>query len=694
MSLKYIISNIAIQKNGLFSDTVNISVEQKEKLCNILYYEIKKSEDAKAPLLAHIENVGKYINIEPNEEQRVSPWPDAARTCDFLMSNHVRIITSIMIRSLVMSPYWMISIPNAQEFERAAEDGLNYYGQNFMHIDETLRDCIKLSIEESTAFAEVNYTAKETTKEIVQEYMKMEDFYQEYPVANYEQYGFKSKQDYDDFTDEVAKEIDRVKSVKITGTKYINNTYINADTYNIDETCIIPFNSSNIQTSKGAFFRVELTNDDLLRYADMEFFDKEEVDSVINTSIEQNDTTYESQQDTRYNTQNDASGDLYTRKIFKGAYRYILDEELGLEEEFYIYFAWNEKKLLRIERYMRIDNERPIVVFKPLPIHRKIYGDLLPKYLEDGQEKCSTLDNQIFDNNKMGNMPSYSVSVDELSDQNSTFKDKNEYSYYPGSIAYLKNPNGFRQIQTSQLDYRSMLAFKQDIYRNAQINTGATDLLSGKESVADPTAPGNKTRMQLTQSTLRLDEYVSSLRIAVGYMGKYIFNYLVMIMPNEFKDYMLKFQKEALDSSSPDKAIIVPQDIEDNVFVEAKAVSTEYNNYTLANESREFISTVLTNPAFAQNPKAVITGYERLFAQYRLRPKEVEAMLGPLRIAAQQQDQQMEQMKSLGGIPPETPPPMTPEQFMAAQQGGGMATQGNPAQTQNIPGQNNRQVIQ
>lgn len=665
MKNKHILSDVVIQDENYGIEQIVIDDEIKERLASELYTDIETSENDKAAKLDEIENINKSIHMEARSENKVSPWPDCANTVDFLTSNHTRVINSTIHRTMINPPYWVISMPETPEFEEAAEQGINYYAENIMHIGEKFDDAIKLTIEESTAFGEIGYSIKETEQMVTREFLTIQQFYEEFIPMKYAEYGFKSQKDFNDFALNCAKKIDNTKSVKVTGIKREVNPVVDMDIYTIDETCIIPWNSTHIQKSKGVLFRIDLTDTDLQKYANVDFFDKEAVEKVmaIRPTVDNGAST--NAREVRFKTAG-GSGEAYTRKIFKGVYTCKLDDddEGSIAEEVYIYFAWNEKQILRIERYRKVLGERPIVVFKPLSIHNQILGDHIQMYLQDAQEKCNTLDNQILDNNAIANKPSFRVSTEEIGEPQSTFSNKNEFNYFPGCIAYVKNNNAFGQNQTTPLDLRSMINIKQEIYRNAQVNTGAVDILSGRENAADPSAPGNKTKMQLMQSTMRMDEYISTLRKAFSYAGKYILNYVINIEPKEWQMFQLKFGEDNKDGYS--KAILLPQDIDDTVFVDTRAVSMDYNNYTLANETKELMPMFLSNPVFAQNPRVIDVLYRRILSKYNLREKEKEQLLEPITIMIKQLEQQQ-----TGQLPP----PMSPDQFMAQAQGAGQQQQ-------------------
>ena len=121
MKSKPILSSVVIQDDNLGIEQIELSDETRDRLIHEIYTDIETTENDKASKLAEIEEVGKSIHMEPSDTDKVSPWPNCANTVDFLTSNHTRVINSTIHNTMIMSPYWIVSIPSTPEFEEAAE---------------------------------------------------------------------------------------------------------------------------------------------------------------------------------------------------------------------------------------------------------------------------------------------------------------------------------------------------------------------------------------------------------------------------------------------------------------------------------------------------------------------------------------------------------------------------------------------
>lgn len=647
------VENVELQENNIFNDGVSFPDDEvKTKFINDLYNDISRAEDSKVQLLDKIDEWKKAINIEPDEETKMTPWENASNYRDFLTANHVNIINSIVSQTMITNPLWVVSLPFDDEYEKFLDDGLNFYAFNNLNIEEKLKSVIKLAIDETTSFMEIADKAEEKLITATQEFFSVAEFIKMYPNAEMLDM---DKGEYNKLKYSIAETCDKMGSAKIELSRWRRDIDIECNTYNVDETCIIPWNSSSIDVARGVLFRIKLKDDDLKQFARDNFngesyFDKDAVAACIKygKSLYEN-TSYQDKKDDLLGTE---ETEIEDRNIFRGIYKYTIDEKIGAEE-FYVYFAYNEKQLLRIERYKRINGKRGIIKFNLIPVHNSIIGESIPAKLNAAQKHTDTIWNMITDNNKLCNIPTFAVSTDEIGALNSSFRDLTVgLEFAPGTTLFLKNMGGFKQNNTTPMDTASSLNQILTIARNASTLTGATEMLSGRNDPSDPTAPGNKTAMQLNQANMRINEYIKSLRMSLSYLGELLLHKLTSLQPRDWGRYQVKFRNANEDTGN--LVIFHPQEImEKKVIIDVRAQSVEYNKTALAEEARMLIATVLAHPAFQGNPKAIEALYNKFLTYFSLSQKEIDSIMGDLRLMNMQASQNPQQ----GTPPPPVPPP-------------------------------------
>jgi len=655
------VENVQIEDNNLYSQQVELTEEQREKLCKELYNDIDRALEDKDSLVQEIEEYKKAIYLEPDEDEKVSPWDGASNYCDMLTSNQIKILQSSVNNAMLIDPIWIVSTPFEQEYEMYLDDGLNYYANNYMEIQTKLKDVIGLALEEATSFCEVYDVTSTRNLKMKQEYFGIEEFVNAYPSPK--SAGLELKE-YNQVLEDVADKIDELGSVTIDVEVPTTETKLKLDVYSVDETVIIPFNATDIDTCQGVFFVLKMTNNDLKRYSKevegVSFFDPEAVEKTLEFVPERDEPYLRSEENTRNRMNIDTSqyDDTCERNIFKGVYYFELDEEVG-PEEFYIYFAWNEKQILRIEKFERIMGERSISVFTPIPVHRMIFGRNIAKDLKPTQELASTLWNMIIDNQAIGNKPFFKADLKEKTNPNSTLsRGGDSLDISPGKIFYLESPSDLTQFPISPMDINTAIKSLTFLYRVSETNTGATSLQSGKESPTDPNAPGNKTAMLINESNKRINEVIGAIRRSLQRLGKHILYKCLSTQPTGWKDFTIKFHQENKEGNN--KVLLTPQEVySKKIVVDVRGQSMEYNLATLSGEIRQLIGLVLSNPALAQNPYGIDVLYTKLLSYYHLRPKEIDKLLLPVKEAIKQLDMQkkMQEMAGTNNMMPPPPPP-------------------------------------
>uniref|UniRef100_A0A6H1ZVT8 Portal protein n=1 Tax=viral metagenome TaxID=1070528 RepID=A0A6H1ZVT8_9ZZZZ len=653
------VEDVEIKDNNMFSDQIEFESESKKAdFINKLIKDIDATEDDKQELIDKNETVLKAINLEPEDENKMTPWENASNYRDFLTSNTVNIIYSVLSQTMLTNPLWIVKLPFDEQYETFLDQGLNFYAFNFLRVEDPLKQAIKLAIYETTSFVEISDQAEERPITTTQEFTSIKEFVELYPDEK--SLNVKNKGEYNQFIDEVADNIVKFGNCSLELSTTIRDVNVTTDVYNIDETCVIPWNSTSVETARGILFKIKLKDEDLKRYAKSDFngrsyFDPEAVEKTVNSGATDNTSSYEEKKNKRLGTSYDIS-EIEDRLILKGVYKAVLNEDDG-EEEFYIHFAYNERQLLRIERYRRTRGKRNIVALSPIPVHRSIIGESLPARLTASQNLVDTFWNMMVDNNKLANIPTFAVSTKEVGTINSSFENWGAgVDFEPGTTLYVSDYNAFKQLQTSPMDMRSVLNYINIIYRNSETNTGAVQMLSGRENPNDPNAPGNKTAMQLFQANRRLDEYIRALRASLTDIGEILLYKLVEIQPDAWKKFQIKYVEANMQKDGKELAILSPQEIwNKKIVIDVRAQSVEYNRTTLAGELQFLIQSMMSDPRLAQNPMGMEILYRKYFNYFNLSNREIEDLLIPFRVMSQQM---RSPMPGAAGPPPMPPAPL------------------------------------
>ena len=656
---------VVVVDSTKLNEPILLSKEQKNSLISDLRDDINDCIIDKEDVMAEIMEIREQLHIEPDYENEVAPFEGASNYRDPLSSAHEKIIASMLARTLIANPIWLIDLSFQPEYEKWLNEALASYSWNTLNVEPILRRTVQLAVKEIASFVEI-YDYNDEYYEIVTEtYLPGEiiDFIAKYP--SHKDLGLKSRKEYNDLTDTMAKDIDMNGEARVQMYKKRIDSKIGMEIRSIDEIFILPWNSCDIQNAKGVFSRVEKTNNDLKEAARIGYYDSDAVDEVLNfkPNKDYEQSSYDSTMDARFNV-DDTPENEYFRNIYQGIYRFVLDEEVG-EEEFYIHYALEESQILRIERYQRIMNFRNIVPFCVLPEHNKIIGNSLIKELSHTQDLVDSLWNQIIDNNHFSNVPFFKTSIDEASEPLSSLYSKrmvDRVEISPGKVIMLKNPDGFNQVQTSTLNMQAMSNFINMAQRSAESLDGATQLLSGRENSADPSAPARKTELQLGQSTLRIDDYVRDLRPSLNTLGLILLFKCINIQPKEWKNYQKQFMKANKDNPT-DSVALHPQDLNfDAVVLDIMGQSLMKNKDSIANDLMMVMSTLLQVPQLGQNPKTLSILLSKFLSNKGYNSNEIKELLEPLLVQVAQVSAQMDMVRE--GIDPNSPdgmPPVPPE---------------------------------
>ncbi|MFA5407864.1 MAG: hypothetical protein WC343_03735 [Bacilli bacterium] len=655
------IKDINVFNKNIISDVVTLNEETKNKLSFDLASDISDCINDKNDIMKQLDELRASIHIEADTDNQRSDLDGSSNYRDTLTSSHIKIVSSILKRTMVANPVWLINLPFQKEYERWLNDSFAYCTWNYLDIEKKLRDAVDLAVKEFVSFVEVYDYVDERYENVIETYLtgQLLEFRVKYP--NYQSLGLKNRKEYKELLNKMAIDIDTLGEAKITLYKKITEHKIDLEVRSIDEVFILSWDSTSIDTAKGVFSRVLKTNSEIMEASRIGYYDEEASERVINSPMTNlsNESDYKQSMDERFYLEKDVSKNV--RPIYQGVYNFILDEKIG-EEEFYIHFDYYTKEILRIERYQRIQNMRNIIPFSIMPEHNRIFGSCLAKDLENTQSLIDTMYNQIIDNNHLANQPIFKASLEEANTADSSLYKRRlqeRLDFSPGLTLFLKKPSDFSQMQTSALDLSSMMNLINMAQRSAEGMDGAVQLLSGRENPADPTAPAKKTEMQLSQSTLRMDDYVRDLRPSLNKLGQILLYKYVNIQPQEWKKYQVMFSDA--NQESVDKVAMRPQDLNINdIVIDVKGQSITKNKDSITRELQFVLGFLMQVPQLQQAPKTIYILLDKFLSNLEYSRNEIDNLLAPLKMMADMQDRQAQQPNIPSSSPNIPQPPSLP----------------------------------
>lgn len=282
-----------------------------------------------------------------------------------------------------------------------------------------------------------------------------------------------------------------------------------------------------------------------------------------------------------------------SHECFVVIYKYDVDGD-GLEERILVDVAYEKKVILRAIKYPYW-HKRPY--FIPFYISSKadgFYRSGLAEMLEDIQVLANVLFNLVVDAGTVGVVPSFKA----LEGAKSYLAPQLNKGWYPGVTFWTRTPDDIEQLQINlpNLGIITNLAAMVDKY--AELRSGVSHYMTGKEAPLDPRAPARKAMLLLREANMRVGKYINNLQHSMAELAYQIIELYYQFMP-EGKEYQItgeegepafpKISREELRQ----KTYYVPHG---SVKVFFRALEKEIN--------KEIFETLSVHPLIARNPEA------------------------------------------------------------------------------------------
>ena len=242
-------------------------------------------------------------------------------------------------------------------------------------------------------------------------------------------------------------------------------------------------------------------------------------------------------------------------------------------------------------------------------------------------------------------------------DQNKDFDPSlEENQVEPGVTWWMTEPKDFDQLKISPGNKNFSVERRQELMRYAEMLIGPTQLLSGKESPTDPSAPAKKTLALIAQSNMRIEDYIREFKYGFDKLGD-----VILAMYDQFGDLQLPFETREGDVKSLDRGSISPQKRPKLAMRGLTAIMNPDQEFERAQQWYGMLSPI---PEIRQDPVKFRTLLSDLLVAGR-HPNR-EAIL-PAKAEAQQaleeqymnaaREKVMQELQQKGIIPPPPAPP-------------------------------------
>lgn len=206
--------------------------------------------------------------------------------------------------------------------------------------------------------------------------------------------------------------------------------------------------------------------------------------------------------------------------------RFDLDKD-GKERKLLVTYAPEEEEIMACMDYpYRVDF---YALFRIGKRTNRLIGESIPAQARDLNELMDRQITQRILSREISTVPSFKGKKSAKGDFD---PEAQENRWRPGVIFWLEDPEAFDQFKIQPTDLGESMQEEKNAMSMLDLSLGSSaSLMSGQASVSDPSAPGNKTAMMLSQSNMRMDDPLSTLRSGVDQLGDICLSHLYQFGP-------------------------------------------------------------------------------------------------------------------------------------------------------------------
>ena len=206
--------------------------------------------------------------------------------------------------------------------------------------------------------------------------------------------------------------------------------------------------------------------------------------------------------------------------------RFDLDKD-GKERKLLVTYAPEEEEIMACMDYpYRVDF---YALFRIGKRTNRLIGESIPAQARDLNELMDRQITQRVLSREISTVPSFKGKKSAKGDFD---PEAQENRWRPGVIFWLEDPEAFDQFKIQPTDLGESMQEEKNAMSMLDLSLGSSaSLMSGQAAVSDPSAPGNKTAMMLSQSNMRMDDPLSTLRSGVDQLGDICLSHLYQFGP-------------------------------------------------------------------------------------------------------------------------------------------------------------------
>jgi hypothetical protein len=494
-------------------ELLDLSDEQIRKIKKRLKKEIENWKEDSAELHQRLEEDNDLA--EGVVDARETPWDGAADYHTPVTATYMKIFRSVARRSILgADDIWYAESldPEAQDALAQIEDTLNYNARCEWNIAEALNDVFWTAPRDGLGIIEI-VQAEET--ELASDVLLVTDvneFMKQFPMP--EDAGL-SPEAYVALVKQLSTEATMESPVEVPIT-FNRVKYSGPKAYVIDLVNFVRFPATAVaiedENCRGYGKRYTIRKGVIKKNGQNGLWYQDVVDRLIRKSRKADVNPFTRAQDRieglgRTNNEDDF-------EFYAVTYRMELDPEEGEKKFCFVYNLDHDELVSAMEFYYLVDN---YAIFRIEKRPNRMDGNSIPRQTRDTNYKIDMTSNQRVNSRTVSSVPSFKAKKSLAKDFD---PEADENRWRPGVIFWMEEPDSFEQFKVQPTDLGESLQEEANDMKILDLRLGSSAaLLSGQVAPGDPTAPGNKQAMMISQANLRMDDPLMELRTGVEKVG-------------------------------------------------------------------------------------------------------------------------------------------------------------------------------
>lgn len=492
---------------------LNLTDAQKQRLKKRVKTDLLAREQDWADLQDELEK--RYDLLEGVVEETDFPWRGASNLHIPIPLIYLKVYHTVARRSLLGSGrLWYIISGNTNIEDQLSdiEDGMNYKAFHEWNTAETVDSAAWNAPRDGLSPVFVSYRddVEEVQDEI--EVASSQEFLKEFPDAEsagmsqqeYESWAFKASQATVDDTVHIPITIQRIR---------YRGPW--CDLVDLADFVVIPSTAPSLEPvhCRGYGFQYWVRKETIREMMDNDELDPDEAKLVLNARGGTDASNFMSAK--RFAQRISESNPSTDVRLFRLTYRTRLTPG-GPEQKLILIYNLENDALIQYKLYDLPADD--CVLFRSGKRTNQLIGASLIGELRDLSTEVDALHNQRINSRSIAEVPSFVCrpSIKNLFDPSLP-----ENKFRPGAVFWLENADAFKQFEVGGINFESSINEEDRTMKLASLVAGVDPFtFSGNPQPDNPDAPGNKTLYLISQSNLRMDDVLSSMRDGIEKLGE------------------------------------------------------------------------------------------------------------------------------------------------------------------------------